>query len=839
MKNNYNYLGSLFTLFFLLSINVHAQNIQWAQNMGKNLIYTRGTSITNDKLDNIYTVGKYTNNSFDINSGIDTCILTYNGGDDIFILKSNIYGDFIWAKGIGGKRSESPYSVSTDDSGNVYVAGVFQDTVDFDPGIGSNILTALGTNVFILKLNSTGNFVWVKNIPVNLNYSKIEIIVDKKGDIIISGNFIGITDFDPGVGIFNLVPNNNTITMFVLKLNNQGNFIFAKKLGTGYSYGMCLDTSGNIYTTGSITAISDFDPDTGVYNLTANGTFISKLNTNGNFVWAIKTAAQALSICVDDSANVYTCGTFTNKINFNPKDTFISLGSLDFYILKLDINGNYVWADKFGGTQSDDIKSIILDKNRNIYSVGSFGNVVDFDPGIGILNYTANGDNGNDVFLLKLNNNGQFLSVKKMGGYGSDNGNDITIDNKNSIIITGSIHSSKPDFDSIPGKYVLNLLGSEDVFIANFSNCNLGITKQPSNKTITAGANTFFNAGSSSNMATFQWQWLSKNGFINLSNNNQFIGTDKDSFYVLNATQDLNNNKFRCVVSDNGCKVITDTITLKVNCDFNIKKQPLSQLVSVDKNAIFSIELNKPSVSSQWQQKIGNSFINIEDNQQFLGSNRDSLFINNVLLNQNKTNIRCLTSLNNCFLVSDTVTLIVNCVKLIKTQPNNKALVPGSSIIYVVKTFSPSCTFQWQWGSGTSYYNLSNSPFINGVDNDSLIVSNVQPLLNNRSIYRCIVSDKECLDTSIDVAIYFVGVKELQSNSITVFPNPVSNTLTIKNDNLTSGVRYHLTDIIGSEVLTGILTNNSTMIDITNLKNGLYFLNIGDIENLIFKIFKE
>ena len=105
------------------------------------------------------------------------------------------------------------------------------------------------------------------------------------------GSFQGTADFDPGAGTFNLTSAGD-YDIFISKLDSSGNFVWAKSLGgTGYdvSYGIALDSGGNVYTTGSFSGTVDFDPGAGTFNLTSAGTgdiFVSKLDSNGNFVWA-------------------------------------------------------------------------------------------------------------------------------------------------------------------------------------------------------------------------------------------------------------------------------------------------------------------------------------------------------------------------------------------------------------------------------------------------------------------------------------------------------------------------------------------------------------------------
>lgn len=72
----------------------------------------------------------------------------------------------LWAKDIGGTSQEEPGDLALDLNGNVYTAGFFNGTVDFDPGPNSFNLTALGTGeAFISKLDASGNFVGQNVLP--------------------------------------------------------------------------------------------------------------------------------------------------------------------------------------------------------------------------------------------------------------------------------------------------------------------------------------------------------------------------------------------------------------------------------------------------------------------------------------------------------------------------------------------------------------------------------------------------------------------------------------------------------------------------------------------------
>ena len=166
--------------------------------------------------------------------------------------------------------------ISVDGSGNVYTTGYFGVTLDFDPGSGTVNLTPNGyRDVFIQKLDSSGNFVWAKSFGGTGFDSGNSISIDGSGNVYTTGYFEGTVDFDSGSGTLNLTSNGNR-DVFIQKLTSSGNLVWAKSFGgssTDFATSISLDGSGNVYTAGSFRSIVDFDPDSGTNNLVA-GSFI-------------------------------------------------------------------------------------------------------------------------------------------------------------------------------------------------------------------------------------------------------------------------------------------------------------------------------------------------------------------------------------------------------------------------------------------------------------------------------------------------------------------------------------------------------------------------------------
>ena len=198
----------------------------------------------------------------------------------------------------GGTNEDRGRSVAVDSSGNIYTTGPFQVTADFDPGAGTTNLTSAGGNdVFVSKLDSAGELVWVKQLGGTDSTDAYSVAVDSSGNVYTTGYFSQTTDFDPGAGTSNLV-SAGSFDAFVSKLNSTGAFVWAKQFsGTGLDQGrsVAVDSLGNVYTTGSFSGTVDFDPGGGTANLVSTGNgdvFVSKLSSAGAAIFLTTTTTS-------------------------------------------------------------------------------------------------------------------------------------------------------------------------------------------------------------------------------------------------------------------------------------------------------------------------------------------------------------------------------------------------------------------------------------------------------------------------------------------------------------------------------------------------------------------
>ena len=480
---------SITTFFISLPFvnTLQAQNFTWAKNLG-------GTSndyinaIAVDVSGNVYTAGKF-DGPADFDPGVGVFSLTPIGPNDVFVTKLDINGNFVWAKQIGGLYNETVNSIKIDALGNVFLAGNFDSTVDFDPNAGTfNLNSPSGFDIFVSKWDANGNFIWAKQMGGVGNQSGIDMTIDATNNIYTTGYFGGTCDFDPGVSTSTLSAMGAN-DIYVSKLDANGDFVWAKSIGSATTTNLnstriALDGSGNVYTSGYFNGTLDFDPGATTYTLTAFTSvdiFVSKLDASGNFIWTKQIGGSGTDtpsgMTTDAFGNVYLTGANSGTIDFDPSAATYTLsptGIYDIFVSKLDASGNFVFAKTFGGgTGYPESADITLDVTGNIYTTGYIDGTVDFDPGVSTTSISPIGTY--DAFISKLDVNGNFVWAKTIGGSGSSIfGSKTTIDASGNIYAAGA-YNSTVDVDPNAGIFNLTAQGNNDVFVLKLSSATVGI----------------------------------------------------------------------------------------------------------------------------------------------------------------------------------------------------------------------------------------------------------------------------------------------------------------------------------------------------------------------------
>jgi PKD repeat protein len=309
--------------------------------------------------------------------------------------------DWSWAKQAGGSSVDDLGGVSVYAGGYIYVTGYFMTSATF----GTTTLTSNGQqDLYVAKLDTSGNWIWAKKANGTAVDISSAIAADAAGNVYITGYF-----------------NSTTLTFGSYTINR---------------------TSGASY----------------------NDAFLAKIDANGNWQWAKKFGGTStdtgIAVTVDQNSNVIFSGSFRNTVTVDttPVTTMTSSGWSDIFVAKLSATGTWIWAKKAGGTSYDNANSVVLDGSGNIFLSGGFNSTTAVFDTITVTNtYTET----YDVFVAKLNSNGNWLWVRKAGGNGSDTIYSSAMDTSGALVITGG-YSATASF----GATTLPFSGGTDIFVA-------------------------------------------------------------------------------------------------------------------------------------------------------------------------------------------------------------------------------------------------------------------------------------------------------------------------------------------------------------------------------------
>lgn len=477
----------LLALVLIAGMNASSQsiNLSWVKQYGGPSYITPKASAV-DPSGAIITCGTLEGLS-DFNPGTGSNTTSSNGMKDAYIAKINADGEYAWAVSFGSTQDDIAYDVAVDVSGNVYCTGEFRGTVDFNQlGTTANLTAFSGYNSFVVKWSVDGVFQWAKKFGgTSQGYeSGRAIAVDGSGNVISSGIFYGTVDFDPGAGVTEMNFNNYYAT-YVSKLNANGDFVWAKGFNGYYTTPteMKTDDNNNIFCVGYFYDNVDFNPGSGTYTLDGQyyDTYITKLDPQGNFVWAKQFTSTNYcwtnEIQIGNDGSVYAVGGFNGTTDFDPDlvNTETVTNTTYTYrpfLVKLDSDGLFQYVKQLSPNSTGQAVGLGRDNDGNMYIAGYYHGTSDFDPDA-VNEFPMSSINSyEDIFITKLDANGNFIIAKSIGGDSNDYVTGLYVNPPSGMLIMTGYFNSTCDFD--PSNEAVNLTsaGFSDAFIARYVQCD-------------------------------------------------------------------------------------------------------------------------------------------------------------------------------------------------------------------------------------------------------------------------------------------------------------------------------------------------------------------------------
>jgi uncharacterized repeat protein (TIGR02543 family) len=294
----------------------------WAKSVTAGTSHSSFSSVAVDSSGNVYAAGRqYGTGSFKYGPGVS--VAGTSSGSNVVLVKYNSSGKALWAKSVtSGTSSSYFYSVAVDSSGNIYAAGYQYGTGSFKYGPGVSVAgTSSGSNVVLVKYNSSGTALWAKSVTAGTSPSEFNsVAVDSSGNVYAAGYKYntGSLTYGEGVSVAGSYPSSNVV---LVKYDSSGTALWAKSVTAGDSYSLfnsvAVDSSGNVYAAGWQYGTGSFTYGAGVSvaGSYADGSnvVLVKYDSSGNALWAKSVTAGTdvssfSSVAVDSSGNVYAAG---------------------------------------------------------------------------------------------------------------------------------------------------------------------------------------------------------------------------------------------------------------------------------------------------------------------------------------------------------------------------------------------------------------------------------------------------------------------------------------------------------------------------------------------------
>jgi hypothetical protein len=358
--------------------------------------------VATDKSGNIYMTGTFRSTFINIGS-----FTLYNRGSypsvDFFLVKYDSIGNVLWAKSGGSKYSDESHSVTTDVDENIYITGMFSDTLIF----GNDTIYDVGQyDYYIIKSDTNGNLLWANySSGTGIGDNGYSTVTDFKGNVFVTGKYLSPTFSIGNDTLYNAGQDD----IFLAKYDKSGNPIWSKRAGSTSSdcgNGIAVDATGNAYVTGYYQFNLIMGTDT-LYNAGAHDMFLAKYDTNGNVIWAKSAGGDhddyAQNITADSNGFLYVIGNFeSSSITFGSYTLYNSYASKDdVFLVKYNSNGNVIWAKSVGGNYFDYGTSCAVNSAGNLYVTGGFNSQTIVFGNETLINSSITG-NGEDIFIAKL-----------------------------------------------------------------------------------------------------------------------------------------------------------------------------------------------------------------------------------------------------------------------------------------------------------------------------------------------------------------------------------------------------------------------------------------------------
>lgn len=803
-----------------------------------------------DSNGNVIITGTFSGGStiYNMQIGSEVFPIIMHGLEDVFVIKISPNGDVLWVKTFGSAAREDGREVEISVNDHIILSGFYTTTMDVDPGPGVVELIGVGSlfKSFIVELDTNGEYVRKASFASTLETLIFDLSVTNEGNITIGGGYNGVLDIDPGPNVISVQGGTNT-TKDILFL----------QLDSVFNYRWHYHFSGNAHD--KITAINK-----------------------------------------DANNNIYAVGEFNGTAYFQPGIPSVSPAQNTVFLLKVDENGNLSDYKLFSGTNTEYVYSIEVDEQQNVILSVRFSDTLDVDPGVGIINIATPNESIHENCLIKLNQNlelvwykhftgtGQFANIEIYQNEGllisGQVGDSLTIDPTGNYTL----------YNTNGGGFFAKLYEHE------CANMTL-VAQEINSVHCDSSGYISLNTMNALAPITYQWAHLEDSSTSSITIDSagvysvevtDYLGCQRGVTYVISGPEnltgfDLNANlvggSFRTGFPttiqidafNNGCTPVSGSLILTLDSLVSIDSVSIAPITIENNQLIWDLATSnmdadhftpKVYLTVSTSAQIGDSInfqLHITPEQNDLDTTNNSKTYSFPVINGYDPNDIRINPVKKC----DVNYLFLDEVHTYTIRFQNTGNAEAVNIV-VIDSLSSSLDFSTFKLLGKSFdkmyisleennvvkFHMDSIMLLDSTTNESLshgyIIYEISPL--NSVPENTIISNKAEIYFDFNPAVITNTVStllvsemncDLNVNSIEnddnllIYPNPVSDMLTIKISPALLSKPYSIVDQYGREISSGFFTSMEHTINLSTFSTGLYFINV-EGNNKHAKIFK-
>jgi len=746
---------------------------------------------------------------FEQTATFGTTQLTSAGGGDIFAAKYDISGNLSWAKAFGGLNTDYGHAAALDTAGSCYITGRFEVEASFQ---NTTLTSNGGYDIFLLKMNSSGNKQWVKNYGGDYLDYTTSIKFNKYFDALyLTGAYAVNAVFDT----ISLSSATNSQDMFVAKTDTSGNTMWVIDGGSMYDdagNGVAVDTFGNIYAAGTF------------YNQTTNFGNITVTGYGDYDIFTAKICPMSAQILKSDvschgandgSIIVIPDGgtppfTYTWQPNIGNNDTILNLSAGNYSVTVSDESGC--------AAQSQ----VALNEPQEIEIGTTVSHITchDFNDGLAVA--LASGGTAPFIYQWLTNpvqNNDTAFNLEQ-GTY--------------KIIVTDARDCKDSTTVTIQNPTILEAFAGNNQNVCSGNQLTLGATPAANGGTTPYSYKwtpaTYINYDTLANpvatptsQITYTLKVTDKNGctasddvLVGITTPPNVLISQHDTIcigqtsnmaanasgalsYQWSPAASLNNANIQTpVASPTVTTTYTVTVTFSGNC-YNT-----AQTVII----VYAL----PQINTS-----GNRSVCEGDTVHLWADGGFSYFWQPTVLLDNPT-------------INNPVTVPLTQNTTFTVQVTNAYGCSNTASLLITVNPIPTPTITENNGVLSSNYAMGNQWFLNGDTIPNATSQNFTPTQNG--VYTVLVSINNCSALSAPYTVVNVDINNINEQSyITVFPNPNYGLLQIKNNSSeTLNISIKLRDLIGKLIFEDTFiyeqNNQCKTVDMNKFDNGIYIIEL-------------